>query len=143
MWNGLFHLKSIHPLWKIYRKPSTGGVWIPSGLAHQTLPREIFYTLCGRLNQNVYLEINMAYLTIEGAIYSHFYTKIEFWSIKLGWGVKHSFTWMFSMEIQIPESKFTPLTMINVIIFKIFTTFHCKRYFLMDRVWPSKCNIST
>ena len=46
------------------------------------------------------------------------------------------------MEIQIPESKFTPLTMINVIVFKIFTTFHSKRYFLMDRVWPSKCNIS-
>ena len=78
----------------------------------------------------------------RGAIYSHFYTKIEIWSIKLGWGVIHSFTWIFSMVIQIPESKFTPLTMINVIIFKIFTTFHCKCYFLMDRVWPSKCNIS-
>ena len=76
----------------------------------------------------------MAYLTIEGAIYSHFYTKIEIWSIKLGWWVIHSFTWICSMEIQIPESIFTPLTMINVIVFKIFTTFHCKRYFLMDRV---------
>ena len=85
---------------------------------------------------------NIAYLMIEGAIYSHFYAKIEIWSIKLGWGVIHSFTWIYSMEIQIPESKFTPLIMNNVIIFNIFTTFHCKCYFLMDRVWPSKRNIS-
>ena len=84
----------------------------------------------------------MAYLTIEGAIYSHFNTKIEISSIKLGQGVIHSFTWIYSMEIQIPESKFTLLTMINVIFFKIFTTFHCKCYFLRDRVWSSKCNIS-
>ena len=35
----------------------------------------------------------MAYLTIEGAINSHFYTKIEIWSIKLGWG-GHTFFYM-------------------------------------------------
>ena len=44
----------------------------------------------------------------------------------------YSFTWIYSMETQIPESKFTPLTMINVIIFKIFTTFHS----LDQGFWP-------
>ena len=97
------------------------------------------YTTCA-LNRNgfkksvVLVKLYTAYLTIEGAIYSHFYTKIEIRSVKLGWEVIHSFTWIYSMEIQSPESKFTQLTMINVIVFKIFTTFDCKRYFLMDRV---------
>ena len=33
--NGLFHLKSIHPLWKIYCKLSTEGVWFSHGLVFQ------------------------------------------------------------------------------------------------------------
>ena len=43
----------------------------------------------------------MAYLAIEGAIYSHFYTKIEIWSIKLGGD--HTF---FYMDIFHGNTKF-------------------------------------
>ena len=34
-------MKPMHLVWKIYRKPTTEGVWILSGLAHWTLPYEI------------------------------------------------------------------------------------------------------
>ena len=33
---GLLHLKSIHLLWKIYHKHSTGGVWFSNGLTYCT-----------------------------------------------------------------------------------------------------------
>ena len=35
---GLLHLKSIHPLWKIHHKSSTGGVWFSNGLIHWPTP---------------------------------------------------------------------------------------------------------
>ena len=82
---------------------------------------------------------HMAYLTIEGAIYSHFLHKNLNLKYKT-WLGGHAFFYMDLFHGN--TNSRVKIYSINVIVFKIFTTFHCKRYFLMDRVWPSKFNIS-